>query len=194
MTKPTGFTGKEHDHGENAPHGGIWVEHEDGFVEISVFEAGVPPRFRLFFFDRQRHPQTPYDPDAVALDTLRSEGCRQTFGFCLQDDCLESTSDIPEPHEFTIELKLTHDEHTHIYHIQFTEDDHDHSRYSHQGHEHGSGEHTHGHEHGTSILGWLRSLYGHSHSIAEKTDSAMESNERGIWALQQMPRVDNCCG
>jgi hypothetical protein len=63
------------------------------------------------------------------------------------------------------------------------EDDHDHSGYSRQGHEHGTG-----------ILGWLRGLYGHSHSVAKKTDSAMESNERGIWALQQMPRVDNCCG
>ena len=41
-------------------------------------------------------------------------------------------------------------------------------------------------KHGTGILGWLRGLYGHSHSIAEKTDSAMESNERGILGAEDL--------
>src|SRR5438270_13059095 len=56
----------------------------------------------------------------------------------------------------------------------------------HHAHEH---EHDHGHghathDHGLGVFGWLRGQYGHSHSIAEKTDSAMESNERGIRALK----------
>ena len=40
------------------------------------------------------------------------------------------------------------------------------------------------HEHESGILGWLRGLYGHSHSAAEKIDETMESNARGIWALK----------
>lgn len=49
---------------------------------------------------------------------------------------------------------------------------------------HGHNEHEHA-EHGTGLFGWLRNLYGgHSHSVADKVDDAMESNECGIWALK----------
>lgn len=56
----------------------------------------------------------------------------------------------------------------------------------HLNHDHGRDEHghKHAHAHGAGILGWLRALYGHSHSIAEKTDSVMESSDRGIRALK----------
>ncbi len=51
---------------------------------------------------------------------------------------------------------------------------------------HAHDEHDHaGHAHGTGVLGWLRNLYGgHSHSVGDKIDAAMESNERGVWALK----------
>ena len=42
----------------------------------------------------------------------------------------------------------------------------------------------HDHAHGSGLFGWLRDLYGHSHNIAEKTDSVLESSERGIRALK----------
>ncbi|MGH8164810.1 MAG: cation diffusion facilitator family transporter, partial [Rhodanobacteraceae bacterium] len=50
------------------------------------------------------------------------------------------------------------------------------------GERHGS--HEHAHEHGAGLIGWLRGVYGHSHSVAGKTDSVMESSERGIRALK----------
>lgn len=51
---------------------------------------------------------------------------------------------------------------------------------------HGHNEHEHAeHAHGTGLFSWLRNLYGdHSHTVADKIDDAMESNERGIWALK----------
>ncbi len=55
-------------------------------------------------------------------------------------------------------------------------DDHGH------GHTHGPG--GHGHDHGTGLLGWFRGTFAHSHSIEDKTDAALESNARGIWALK----------
>jgi cation diffusion facilitator family transporter len=181
MAKRDTSTREKHDHCTHAPHGGTWIECEDGFVEISVFEIGVSPRFRLFFFDRQEHLLTPPVQGAVSLETLRPDGGRQLFALRLQCNCLESTNDIPEPHEFTVELKLAHEGHTHTYTTRFTEDDHGHD---HSGHEHGQDGHAHGDEYGTGVLGRLRGRYGHSHSIADKTDSVMESNERGIWALK----------
>jgi cation diffusion facilitator family transporter len=42
----------------------------------------------------------------------------------------------------------------------------------------------HDHEHGTGVLDWLRHTVGHSHDVHEKMDDAMETNERGIWALK----------
>jgi cation diffusion facilitator family transporter len=65
----------------------------------------------------------------------------------------------------------------------------DHSQH-HHGHGHAERGHAHAHEHahdydhGPGVFGWLRGLYGHSHSIAQKVDETMESNERGIWALK----------
>ena len=45
---------EHHDHlaGEaHGPHGGPLLETKSGRVELSVFETGVPPRFRLYFYD-----------------------------------------------------------------------------------------------------------------------------------------------
>ena len=167
------------------PHGGPWWAIDDGFVELSVFEIGVPPRFRLFFFDAARQPQAALPPAAnVSLETVRPNGARQKFTFRQEGDYLESTSDIPEPHDFGVELQVTHDSHAPTYRTQFTEAGHDHGDAA-GGHAHGDGSgHGHDHDHGKGFFGWLRGLYGHSHSVAEKTDAAMESNSRGIWALK----------
>lgn len=34
------------------------------------------------------------------------------------------------------------------------------------------------------MLGWLRHTFAHSHDVADKVDTAMATNERGIWALK----------
>ena len=165
------------------------VEVEQGFVEISVFETNVPPRFRLYFFDAQKGALPPTS-DEVTIDITRPDGTKQIFHFRQDQDYLESTSDIPEPHQFEVSLNVSHAGHAHVYCEQFTEGDHGHRDDAHGGHQHGDGhshahgEHGHGHNHGTGILGWLRGTFAHSHSIADKTDETMESNERGIRALK----------
>ena len=54
------------------------------------------------------------------------------------------------------------------------------------GHDHGHGNHgDHGHTHATGIRGFFESLFvPHSHDSADKVDTALESSERGIWALK----------
>ncbi len=63
---------------------------------------------------------------------------------------------------------------------------HDHSRGNGHDHPHGDDD-NHGHEHDNGPFGWLKdmipSLHGHSHGEAN-VDSAMETSERGIWALK----------
>src|SRR5215204_360505 len=55
-----------------------------------------------------------------------------------------------------------------------------------QDHDHGGGahDHDHDHEHRPGILGWLQHTFAHSHDVYEKVDDAMETHERGIWALK----------
>src|SRR5947207_2298171 len=62
-----------------------------------------------------------------------------------------------------------------------THEEHSHKHGEHE-HLHGPGEHSH--SHGTGLLGWLHTTFAHSHSIEDKIDDTMESNERGIRALK----------
>ncbi len=157
---------------EAAPHGGTRIQTENGFVEISVFETGVPPHFRLYFFNSEKLPCPPVTSSAVTIETVRPDGAKQVFEFIPEPGYLRSTSDIPEPHEFRVSLTLPQAGIPRTYETEFTEEGH--------GHAHGPG----GHEHGRGILGWLRGTFGHSHSIEDKIDETMESNARGIWALK----------
>lgn len=170
---------------EAAPHGGTWVQTETGFVEISVFETGVPPHFRLYFFDAGKRPIAPASALMVTLETIRLQeaGARQVFSFTTEDSYLKSTSDIPEPHEFEVALTLTQNGKEQIYQTAFTEGAHGHSHdEGDHGHSHGPGGHSH--DHGSGLLGWFRGTFAHSHAAADKIDDTMESNERGIAALK----------
>lgn len=97
------------------------IETEHGAVELSIFEAGVPPRFRL----------TGTFGDSTIVETRREDGSRQDFTFTHHGDYWESVEEIPEPHQFAVTLVMDHDGHAHSYPAQFTEHEHGHT-----GHEH----------------------------------------------------------
>jgi cation diffusion facilitator family transporter len=157
---------------KHGPHGGPLVKTTDGLIELSVFETDVPPHFRLFFFDQDMKPiGVPRGTDIV-IETLRPDGTNQAFQFLLGPSFLKSTSDIPEPHEFHVSVNVTKGGETHTYSSKFTE----------EGHTHGPGGHHH--DHGSGIIGWLRGTFAHSHSVVDKVDASMESNEAGIRALK----------
>jgi cation diffusion facilitator family transporter len=165
-------------------HGGPVVARHDGYVELCVFETNVPPRFRLYFTGRQGEARPA--PDAnVALETVRSSGERQAFSFEPRGSFLESRESIPEPHEFTVHLRVGAES---LAEVPFTEAAHGHDHeggHGAHGHAHGDDEDGgHGHDHAGGLGGWLTGVFGHSHSVADRIDSSMESNERGIWALK----------
>ena len=137
----------------HGPHGGTLVAVDAGFVEISVFETDVPPCFRLYFLDERQRTVAP-PPDAVEIETLRPDGERQQFAFRLGDGFLESTSEIPEPHEFRVVLALGTGSVRQTYETHFTEEEH-------------------GHGHGTG--------HGHTHGIVDPT---ITTTARGLWAIK----------
>jgi Co/Zn/Cd efflux system component len=56
-----------------------------------------------------------------------------------------------------------------------------------EAHVHDHGMHEHGdHDHGKGLLGWLHGTFAHSHSTSDKVDAALETHERGIWALKSL--------
>jgi cation diffusion facilitator family transporter len=117
----------EHDHAEHEHAEHDHAEHDhatesrtiataQGAVELSIFEQGVPPRFRLV-------PGAQPAAGSVAplgLETRRPDGTRQSFSFVNRGGYWESTEEIPEPHAFKVSLQLadgshevTFEEHAH---------------------------------------------------------------------------------
>jgi cation diffusion facilitator family transporter len=72
-----------------------------GPLILTVFEDGVPPRFRL----RAEAEVTPPAAD-LTIETERPDGARQTFTMAARNGYLESVDEIPEPHEFTAHLRV----------------------------------------------------------------------------------------
>lgn len=116
---------RAHDH-EHGAHGGILVNLGHGFVELSVFETNVPPRFRLHFYDADVYPGCVPRESVITIETVRPDGERQLFHFNPEQDFLESTSEIPEPHEFNAVITVAHGHHAHHHEVQFVEHDHCH--------------------------------------------------------------------
>jgi len=119
--------GRSHNHSHaHDPHGlgdGIHgpelqrIPADHGEVLLSIYEAGVPPRFRL----------TGVQADAVTVETLRGDGRRQPFVCTDRGLFWESVGEIPEPHGFEVTVSVEHGGHVHRFETQFTEhDDHDH--------------------------------------------------------------------
>lgn len=125
-------------HGENEPAhgplGGPMIDTGHGKIELSVFETGVPPRFRLYFTDTAGENAAPPAPESVQLGTLRPDAVRQAFTFKAGPGYLESNEEIPEPHEFAVVVELRHGDHAHRHTIQFVEDHH----HGEHGHDHGA--------------------------------------------------------
>ena len=74
------------------------VDTGHGIVELSIFENGMPPRFRLRL---EQHGHTVPEPrnDNYTVETERADGGRQVFRFVQQGGFLESVEEIPEPHD-----------------------------------------------------------------------------------------------
>ena len=116
-----------HDHGHDHAHSELFVLNMGhGKLELSVFEDGVPPVFQLRAPKGERLPAA----QDVTLETVRPDGKRQTFQFTAKKDFIESTVDIPEPHEFDATVTIGHDGHSHTCRVEFREDEHHHHHHA----------------------------------------------------------------
>lgn len=118
------FAEHDHEHEHNHDHHDEprLIDTGHGIVRLTVFEDGVPPRFRLY---PEKGDQI-WTADQVTIETERADGSFQSFAFVQQDGFMESAQEIPEPHEFIARLRLGHDHHGHDYDVEFVEHDHHH--------------------------------------------------------------------
>jgi len=156
-----GSHGHDHDHHHHdAPSPRIDTGH--GVLQLSIFEDGVPPRFRI---EAERGALWPAAD--VAIETERGDGTLQKFSFAECGGYLESLEDIPEPHEFVARVSLAHGGHRHDYDVAFVEHDHDH----HHAHDHLS-EELHGLEVATG--------YQDAHELAHANDIRRRFADRNV--------------
>ena len=117
--------GHDDDHAHDDHDGAERVTLGGRSMLLSVFEDGVPPRFRLAREDGAAIL------DAVMIETVRPDGTRQTFSMIGRAGFLESRDEIPEPHAFTARVGMAGQ----VAEVCFEEHDHDH------GDAHGHGAH-----------------------------------------------------
>lgn len=121
-------------HEKEGPHGGQMEEAAEGLIEVAIFETGVPPRFRVYFYDAERRPRPAPMIRSLTIETRRSEGANQVFRLEPTPDenggsFFEAKDKIPEPHAFTAIVTAQGDD-SHTYEIVFSEDEHHHHHHA----------------------------------------------------------------
>jgi cobalt-zinc-cadmium efflux system membrane fusion protein len=99
--------GAEAGEAERGPHGGRLLRDGDFALELTIFEDGVDPQFRLFSY-RNDQPLPPSEVTAsVTLNRLG--GATDRFAFTPEADYLKGDGVVTEPHSFDVTVNATHD-------------------------------------------------------------------------------------
>lgn len=118
---PIAHAGEGHEHGHGhghdeereaepakGPHGGKIFGDEQFSVELTIFEEGVPPQFRLYAFEYQK----PLSPEKVkaTIQLQRFQRASEVFELLPQEDYLTSEQVVIEPHSFHVRIKAEYGE------------------------------------------------------------------------------------
>jgi cobalt-zinc-cadmium efflux system membrane fusion protein len=90
---------------ERGPHNGRMLRDGDFAVEVTVFEDGIPPEYRLFAY-RDGKPLPPGDVQA-SVTVRRLDGEVTTFAFRPEQDYLRGNATLIEPHSFDVAVTAT---------------------------------------------------------------------------------------
>ena len=119
--KPARSAGEHGDHAGNSEeggaamerglHGGRMLRKGDFATEITIFESGVPPQFRVYVYDKDK----PVDPAQVKLtvELNRLGGRSDVIHFKKNGDHLVGDQTIYEPHSFEVKVTAERSGQTH---------------------------------------------------------------------------------
>lgn len=101
------------DHSEHAddnmpkgPHGGRLLSEGPFTAEVTIYERGVPPEFRVYTY----YQEQPVAPGEVTLtiSLSRIDGQIDHFSFVPQADFLHGQGRVSEPHSFDVAINATY--------------------------------------------------------------------------------------
>ncbi|MDD4328683.1 MAG: nickel/cobalt efflux transporter [Aliarcobacter sp.] len=96
------------------------IETEVGAINLSIFEEGQAPKFRLI------SNEIKLEEAMFTVKTKRDNNETQKFLFVKKDGFLESIDEIPEPHEFEAVIFITNNNEIYTHQIEFKEHSHEH--------------------------------------------------------------------
>ena len=113
---PTNESQSEHaeaaaDEYERGPHRGRMLRSGDFALEVTIFEDGVEPEFRVYAW-RDDKPIPPSQVQ-VAIELSRLGGWVDRFAFTQQEDFLRGGGAVREPHSFDVQVRATEGGRTH---------------------------------------------------------------------------------
>lgn len=112
-TEPAGTEAEESaaEDYERGPHNGRMLRDGDFAIEVTVFEDGVPPEYRLYAYRDDK----PVDPDNLSarVSIKRIDGEVTTFRFTPQEDFLRGQGVLVEPHSFDVAVLAQENGETH---------------------------------------------------------------------------------
>lgn len=96
----------EHVEEARGPHGGRLLTDGDFAIELTVFESGIPPEFRVYAY----HDDTALSPVdfEVNVTLTRLGGEQDHFEFIAEQDYHRGEGLVREPHSFDVEVLARH--------------------------------------------------------------------------------------
>ncbi|HUH30132.1 MAG TPA: efflux RND transporter periplasmic adaptor subunit [Rhodanobacter sp.] len=98
---------------ERGPHNGRLLRDGPFALEITVYETGVPPEFRLYGY-RDGKPLPPAALQPV-VEIKRLDGEATRFTFHPKGDALVAGNTVVEPHSFDVKVNVTYEGKTHAW-------------------------------------------------------------------------------
>lgn len=90
----------------SGPHGGRLLDNDDFQLEVTIYERGVPPEFRIYAYrDGASIPAGAFD---VEIDLTRLGGKTDRFSFRPREGYRSSNETVTEPHSFDVRVKARH--------------------------------------------------------------------------------------
>ncbi len=96
---------------ERGPHRGRLLRDGDFALEVTIFETGVPPQFRLYAY-RGNKPLKPGEVTPI-IELRRLDGETNRFTFTPENDYLSGSGTVVEPHSFDVEVAAQYAGKTH---------------------------------------------------------------------------------
>jgi cobalt-zinc-cadmium efflux system membrane fusion protein len=96
---------------ERGPHRGRMLRDGDFAIEMTIFEDGVDPEFRVYAY-RGDQPVAPGEVQ-LTVDLKRLGGHIERFSFKPQQDFLRGQGVVKEPHSFDVQIRAVESGKTH---------------------------------------------------------------------------------